>query len=653
MKALKVKRNNSLRSLVRRGLVILSVLALAFTFAACGSDNGDNGYVPPPPPGNGGTTPPARTVSMIEIVNQPTGVSFQGLEPNLEGLVARVFWSDGQVETVREPSRFMTFPQFANNSWEADASRLVDYTMNWSLTNESQGRARLRGVFSLGLREAPGAFSTGLELPQIVPIETIHVQGVPETWYVDQSPNFSGLTVILQHARYVPYNVAIPGSFANTATNRSIMPQARNLPMTALFPRFDLRNATNPDNPTITLMIGSSDADYPYAEMYTGHARHRSFDDQKDNIQNYVPPNRTRPQDGVLGVQQGGDYRELTFGINQLVMPIGIEVAEASWPRIADDDLGLFFSRVAAADANRDSVNTAAWVDWNDAAAARTLTVFRNANLRLRVFYNNASNRVIDMNEYEANMSRMGWHNVPNARQSDDESRFWIQEPRQFKNEVLDPRGGTANPEMEVAIFDFQEDPEDGENYLNFIMFYGFNPYGQDQRSVWDQLGLQGSAIVTSFVVAVPVYNFDDIAIARRPGTPGAGQNIVLRGTLGSDGGIGTGTGKVMTHEQARAINDRWVLTATYSRGRETMTREIPFNRTFFARFLDGTDLDVMNLRYPRSNRAGTDPIFTDPSSPPDVTVPVYLDVTYRGVLLRGEGDTVEVYISGENWLGY
>jgi len=99
MKALKEKRV-SLRSLFRRSLVILSLLALAFSVASCpGASSGgdtepstpgatDPSEPPPPPP----TTD--KYVTDIQVLKHPNKLSFEGAAPNLAGLEVAVFWDN-------------------------------------------------------------------------------------------------------------------------------------------------------------------------------------------------------------------------------------------------------------------------------------------------------------------------------------------------------------------------------------------------------------------------------------------------------------------------------------------------------------------------------------------------------------------------------
>jgi len=94
MKALKEKRIG-LRSLWRRGLVILSLFALVF--ASCSDSGGDDG---------GGTaTPPNKTPLEIRVVTQPTATSYEGKAVDITGMVIEVrYASDPDTwVTVRDP----------------------------------------------------------------------------------------------------------------------------------------------------------------------------------------------------------------------------------------------------------------------------------------------------------------------------------------------------------------------------------------------------------------------------------------------------------------------------------------------------------------------------------------------------------------------
>jgi len=132
MKALKEKRV-SLRSLLRRSLVILSLLALAlaFAFASCSSDSGSS--EPSEPTGPTDTTEPTtppierdpvKTVIAMTVLEHPNVPSFEGAMPNLSGLQVMVKWNDGTTDklsgnddrlTVHPPVAYVKQP--GTHSW--------------------------------------------------------------------------------------------------------------------------------------------------------------------------------------------------------------------------------------------------------------------------------------------------------------------------------------------------------------------------------------------------------------------------------------------------------------------------------------------------------------------------------------------------------
>jgi len=125
MKALKEKRV-SLRSLFRRSLVILSILALAFAVAACSDSSGGNGDTngssggggtDTSNPGGGGTTlPDLEWVSNMQVLKHPNKPSYEGARPDLSGLEVMVTWKKGDTITkqvVEKSDAFEVYPPVA------------------------------------------------------------------------------------------------------------------------------------------------------------------------------------------------------------------------------------------------------------------------------------------------------------------------------------------------------------------------------------------------------------------------------------------------------------------------------------------------------------------------------------------------------------
>jgi len=112
MKALKEKRIG-LRSLLRRGLVILSLFALLLAVGCSSSDdtsdnsgNGNGGN------GGGGYQVPISTVTNLTVLQHPYLPSYEGAAPNLEGLVVMVT-VDNSTTFTATGSDFVTYPGVA------------------------------------------------------------------------------------------------------------------------------------------------------------------------------------------------------------------------------------------------------------------------------------------------------------------------------------------------------------------------------------------------------------------------------------------------------------------------------------------------------------------------------------------------------------
>jgi hypothetical protein len=121
MKALKEKRI-SLRSLWRRGLVILSLFALVF--ASCSDSSGD-----------GGVSSRGPRVSSFKILKSPANNQYMGQVVDLRGLVVEVRYANGDIDSnftyEGHEDMFTTNPRVVtgwdfNNPGELDATRYYD-----------------------------------------------------------------------------------------------------------------------------------------------------------------------------------------------------------------------------------------------------------------------------------------------------------------------------------------------------------------------------------------------------------------------------------------------------------------------------------------------------------------------------------------------
>jgi len=225
MKALKEKRV-SLRSLFRRSLVILSLLALVF--ASCGdsgsSDNGNGngpGPVDPTPP------PATKKVQSIDILLQPQIESYQGLAPNLYGLIADVWFDDGTSDLgVTDYTLFFSVPGYCDTKYELSQGPLGDGTY---------------GSMGIGYKGYEG-ISNNLKVPMVVEAARFDIHSpTPQDWYSDARPEFKGVTYEIQY----PDKFAVfadgmdPDAEDWTGRYWKTKPQ----PMTPVYPFIDLRDA--------------------------------------------------------------------------------------------------------------------------------------------------------------------------------------------------------------------------------------------------------------------------------------------------------------------------------------------------------------------------------------------------------------------------
>ena len=184
MKAVQEKRI-SLRSIWRRSLVVLSVVALAFSFAACGDDSGSGSG------GGGGDSVDTREVIAITVITQPsiltssTTFAHEGLPVDLTGIRAVVRYADNTTRTVTDPSEFYVNPPVFIRHGSAGTGEPREYQIGLSM----------------------GGISAPLTVPDnklryLLPgMEGIRYTGniSNREFYSDDLPDFSGITVELRH----------------------------------------------------------------------------------------------------------------------------------------------------------------------------------------------------------------------------------------------------------------------------------------------------------------------------------------------------------------------------------------------------------------------------------------------------------------------
>ena len=175
MKALQEKRI-SLRSLWRRSLVILSLIALAF--ASCGdSDSGDPSTPVIP-------IEPTRLIVGMELIDPPAEFNvavYEGMPVNLAGIRVIARYADGQYEYLTNPNLFIC--DRADHVWGPVGSPQRTYTI------------RYRYDFNWSVNITLPNATTFFEL------ERMHVTKnlIDRTYYSDDIPNFAGIELELRY----------------------------------------------------------------------------------------------------------------------------------------------------------------------------------------------------------------------------------------------------------------------------------------------------------------------------------------------------------------------------------------------------------------------------------------------------------------------
>jgi len=184
MKVLKERKSSFL---LKRGLFVLSIFALAFAFGACG--NGGTTYIEVPGPEIPGPPvevpvegPYVTRVTLLNLTDIEARFNWQGLPPNISGAVLDVEWSDGARRPVvigegewGNPAMWGTFPE------AVDVPRLGLYGEAFQIVHRSNAQAR----------------SAAFRLDNVVPLSRLIPVAPPDlTWFADQRPDFvDGVTI--------------------------------------------------------------------------------------------------------------------------------------------------------------------------------------------------------------------------------------------------------------------------------------------------------------------------------------------------------------------------------------------------------------------------------------------------------------------------
>ena len=575
MKALKEKRV-SLRSLFRRSLVILSILALAFVGCGdsdSGSSNGGNG-------GNGGdpvTPPPSPTVTSIVILQQPVNESYQGLPPDLTGVIAEVYWSDGRREVVSDTSKFFSLPgycDFANFEFGSEISKIMPFVMSLGYVGSH-------------------AVSASLYIPLVIPADTIEITGnAKEKWYADRRPDFTGLSyeITFKEGYFTKADLITD---QGTLADPTVWFTGGGDPVAGDDPPEDPTtghvgfNSAKRDGTTLeafsklgrdgVTVVGIGSGKYkkvslPMSDAYPKVVLTQAKSDNKVTVRVGSFSGGTGAPSGASGVEApyGGyhhmdvpytnpnteamvltDGIQTTFAIKEYLEVSGIEFVSANFPDIFDDDGTLFyaFSGVFGSDtatAEKPLLNKAAVLDQ-----------FEKWDITFKVFYFGGETRNIKFDEFMGNnayynnvvLSKGAWNDAF------DRTDVVITADR------ITYAGGLG-----IMVYD-----EDSGNW-NVTLEY--TPVNYRAGSNQDF-----GAWVTQVDVPIPVYIFDDTIVVRKNATAGL-NNIRING--------GTTDHNTMDLDLkddtnfTDAVNAKWIFEGTYAKGRDRKQRQIKFNDEMF-----------------------------------------------------------------------
>jgi hypothetical protein len=346
MKAFKVKRV-SLRTLWRRSLVILSLLALVF--AACGSSSDDNGNG-----GNGPVVPPAGpTVVAINILRQPSVVSWQGAPPDLTDLIAEITWSNGDVKIETDITKFTTTPGFCDDA---------TYTSGTPFE------------FGLMVNGHPVISHQPLLIYEVVPAMQIQMTGkaTRRDWYSDQRPDYSGMKLEIEYDYYdiqdSYYDARGSGGYAEPTTTTT----------------FDLPRTKKVVTPTAA-----------YPKLYDD-----GYNAAEASAKKFIRVGIYDCGDG-LDRASGSitDGLQTIFLIDNFYEITGIAFeGNADWQDYFDDDLDKFYSGGYA------RTNLDEW---------KVIGELKKSKVKFKVYYKGGKEREIDMDEFVGNnMWYQQWANA-------------------------------------------------------------------------------------------------------------------------------------------------------------------------------------------------------------------------------------------------
>jgi len=557
MKALKEKRL-SLRSFLRGGIVILSLLALAFAIVACNTSGGDEPDTTNPP----GTTPvtptdappietePPRYALSIELITKPSGDSYQGQTPNLSGIKLRVLWSNSPVA------------EYYDGVTEMQAAGLQ---VSPARCDKAGKAAETFHIYAQGTGSKE---SDGFTL-NVIPIYKLDLTGSYKWYYGKNIPDWTGVTAKALYA----YDKDASGADADYKYNDSSWAT-----MTEPYAYSELK-----DLPL--------DASYPPYYL--------SADGKKVSIAIWKTAEPTPPITATNWLPTvNATYGRMAQTTGTITSVIDFRYVAGSGKNVDD---WWDYEDHWAVQSDKDKTFKYAQLGQNATVSKNLFNKMKAAKLTFQVLYPDGSDWVdLDWNTYEYWMQKIygtdydkyfnGGANietntpfVPNAPYPSGSTNPYY---------ATSGNGNDFTYEIEYLIID------DDDNWVFSLNFL--------------RADYNGGVVIPAANVALPVYSYSDVTDATRIYTkqtanimvpyrknatgladPMAALDLATVPVVGpgdyamiGKGGISglSSVGNLMS-----AIKDYWQLTATYRRRGQPKTRVVTFVNDWFQAFTSGT----------------------------------------------------------------
>jgi hypothetical protein len=437
----------SLRSFLRRGLVILSLFTLAFAFAAC-SDSDDGGTTPTDPITP--TQPPQPYAISLNILTQPVNASFQGLPPDLTGLTVEVVFSDLSKVILRggegEDPRWynlITAPGYCDTAYYNDSSATATGDSNSDPSTYGQGGFNGKQAHQLALGyKGSAAFSDELEIPMVVPASRLAVtqrNAGPVNWYSDARPDFSRLA----------YNVEFDEGWLGLGTKSvagkpNTFIKTDEMPMVASYPNVD------------------------YGPLFDGSLKRTKKAVVYIGADATSPWTNNRKSTGTVNIS---NYYEI-MGITANNTPTG---------QYFDDDINRFFKVDGEGKAQRDANNVP------EADVQKIYDLFVAGGVTFKVTYEgDGGDKTISMKEFVDNSN---WYR---RQQNKDPTSTYINE-LVLGNDGIDARG----------IYETLRLGEDADDETIWSVYLDYAPLAYSQQ--FGTTGVQVRVPIYSFANALSV----------------------------------------------------------------------------------------------------------------------------------------------------